>query len=219
MNETKKPIRQFLHALLNRLNVDGWMLLFVESALKQDGWFKAFQTKTAVDNSGKPIPWVTYPFIDFISERFNSNMNILEFGSGNSTLYYAKKVNSITSVEHNQTWYKKMSNIIPSNVKLIFKELIENGEYSKCANLLEANYNIIIVDGEDRNNCIYNSINALNENGIIVLDDSERKEYNEAVSFLSDKNFKRLDFWGMAPGVLFKKCTSIFYRQDNCLNI
>ncbi len=219
MDRTKKPIRRFLHSLLNKLNLDGWMLLFVESGLKQDGWFGAFRTKTAIDNNGNPIPWVTYPFIDFISERLNSDMNIFEFGSGNSTLYYAQKVNSITSVEHNQTWYKKMSEIIPSNVNLIFKELIANGEYSRHSKIQNTKYDIIIIDGEDRNNCIYNSINSLNNNGVFVLDDSEREEYNEAVSFLNNKNFKRLDFWGMAPGILYKKCTTIFYKSDNCLNI
>ena len=124
MNKTKKPIRRFLHSLLNKLNLDGWMLLFVESALKQDGWFKAFRTKTSIDNSSNPIPWVSYPFIDFISERLNIKMNIFEFGSGNSTLYFSKKVNSITSVEHNKTWYNKMSKLISPNMTLILKELV-----------------------------------------------------------------------------------------------
>lgn len=219
MDITKKPIRKFLHSLLNKLNLDGWMLLFVESALKQNGWFKAFRTKTAIDNIGQPIPWVTYPFIDFISERLNSDMNIFEFGSGNSALYYSQKVDSITSVKHNQAWYNKISKITPSNVTLIYKVLIENNEYSKCLKDREMIYDIIIVDGVDRNNCIFNSVNFLNNNGVFVLDDSERDEYKEATSFLSSKNFKRLDFWGMAPGILYKKCASIFYKSNNCLNI
>ncbi len=39
--------------------------------LLDNGWFQSYKNKTSVDKNGNPIPWVTYPFIDFISERLN----------------------------------------------------------------------------------------------------------------------------------------------------
>ena len=83
----------------------------------------------------------------------------------------------------------------------------------------ENKFDIIIVDGRDRVNCVKNSIDKLKENGIIILDDSERKEYNEAKEFLFYKGYKKIEFWGIAPGVFYNKCTTVFYKEHNCFGI
>ena len=31
--------------------------------------------------------------------------------------------------------------------------------------------------------------------------------------------YNELDFWGIAPGIFYNKCTSIFYKDNNCLGI
>ena len=146
-------------------------------------------------------------------------MDLFEFGSGNSTFFYSEKVNSVTTVEHNQAWYEKVSTRKKNNVTLLFVPLDENDKYCRSAIESGKKYDLIIIDAEDRVNCIINCLDALKENGIIILDDSERKEYLEGVEFLLKNFFKKIDFWGIAPGVLLKKCTTIFYKPDNCVNI
>ena len=183
------------------------------------GWFKSFKTKTSVDKNNNPIPWVTYPFIDFINNRLNKDLEVFEFGAGNSTYYYAERVKSVTSLEHSKDWYEKLNKNIPGNVNLIYKELDIDGEYCRTASVQGKKFDIIIDDAEDRVNCIYQSLNSLTEKGVFILDDSEREEYADGIGFLIDNKFKRLDFCGIAPGVLFKKCTTIFYKPVNCLNI
>ena len=187
--------------------------------LLDNGWFQSFKNKTSVDKNGNPIPWVTYPFIDFIRERLNKEIDIFEFGSGNSTLFYATKVKSLTTVEHDKQWFDKISKIIPENVEIIFQEADTDGNYCRCIKNTNKRFDIIIDDALDRVNCIYNSLDSLSEKGIMILDDSERKEYKDGVNFLIKNNFKRLDFWGIAPEILFKKCTSVFYKKNNCLGI
>jgi hypothetical protein len=51
------------------------------------------------------------------------------------------------------------------------------------------------------------------------LDDSERKEYKKGIEYLQQSGYRKIDFWGIAPGIFFNKCTSIFYRDKNCLGI
>lgn len=185
--------------------------------LLDNGWFQSYKNKTSVDKNGNPIPWVTYPFIDFIYERLNKEIDIFEFGSGNSTLFYATKVKSITTVEHDKQWFNKISKIIPENSKIIFQEADTDGDYCRCIKKTNKKFDIIIVDAVDRVNCIYNSLDSLSDNGIIILDDSERIDYRDGINFLINNNFRRLDFWGIAPGILFRKCTSVFYKKNNCL--
>lgn len=54
--------------------------------LYEIGWINSFQNKMPMNKSGAPFPWVTYSFIDYISSRLKLDMDIFEYGSGNSTL-------------------------------------------------------------------------------------------------------------------------------------
>lgn len=183
------------------------------------GWFTAFDTQQAVDAEGLPLPWVTYSFIDFIKTRLNKELSIFEYGSGNSTLFYAKHVKRVVSVEHDEAWFNKIVKEKAPNAEMIFTHLEKNGAYSQKAKLLGEKFDIIIVDGRDRVNCCIHSVEALTANGVLVLDDSERDFYNEARIHLTAKGFKELSFSGISPGMFYYKATSIFYKTDNCLGI
>lgn len=187
--------------------------------LNSIGWFTAFDKKQAVDGNGKALPWVTYSFIDFIKERINKTQHIFEYGSGSSTLFYAERAATVTSVEHDKNWFENVKNTSPANAEMIFCQLETNGEYAKKATLLNKKFDIIIVDGRDRVNCCKYSINALSPNGVLVLDDSERKVYDAARTFLKEKGFKEISFSGISPGLFYEKATSVFYKADNCLGI
>lgn len=215
INKIKKVIKVLsqprLLKLLFSMNSSGY--------LHEIGWINSFNNQMPMDKAFEPLPWVTYSFIDFISDRLSKTMDIFEYGSGNSTLWYAKKVNSVTSVEHDENWFEKIKNNMPKNVNINYQTLIYDGEYSTFPTKLNKKFDIIIVDGRDRVNCIKNAINNVKEKGIIVLDDSERKSYQEGINFLLSNNFKKIDFWGISPGLFYKKSTTIFYKTNNCLEI
>jgi hypothetical protein len=187
--------------------------------LNSIGWFTAFDKKQAVDGKGKALPWVTYSFIDFIKERINKSQHIFEYGSGNSTIFYAERAGSVTSVEHDKGWHDKVKNTSPANAEMIFCQLEKDGEYAKKATLLNKKFDIIIVDGRDRVNCCKYSVAALSSNGVLVLDDSEREVYHPARVLLKEQGFKEISFSGISPGLFYEKATSVFYKQDNCLGI
>jgi hypothetical protein len=187
--------------------------------LDEVGWFNAFDSKSPVDQDNNPIPWVTYSFIDFIKERLKKQHTVFEFGSGNSTYFYAKYAGIVVSVEHDKEWYDKIVSTKPENAEMIFCELIRDGDYCRVPIKLEETFDIIIVDGRDRVNCCKQAVKAISANGVIVLDDSERDFYKEGVNFLLNKGFKELALTGISPGLFYRKATSVFYRPDNCLSI
>src|ERR1700743_374579 len=152
--------------------------------LDEIGWFKAYDSKTLVDPGNNPIPWVTYSFIDFIKERLKKQHTVFEFGSGNSTYFYARYAGIVVSVEHDKQWFNKIQKSKPENAELIFCELVRDGDYCRMPQKLEERFDIIIVDGRDRVNCCKQAVKALSETGVIVLDDSERDFYMEGVNFL-----------------------------------
>jgi len=183
------------------------------------GWVNSFNNTTSINKNGEPLPWATYPFIDFIDKRLSSNMNIFEYGSGNSTIYYAKKVKNLITVEHDKEWHDKLICSIPVNITLLYRQLEYKEKYVNSLIDIEKKYHLIIIDGRYRVDCIKQSIHSLTEDGVIILDDSEREQYKDGYEFLLINNFMVLDFWGISPGLFYKKCTSIFYKRNNCLNI
>jgi len=183
------------------------------------GWFTSFDNQQAMDENGEPLPWVTYSFIDFIRPRLHKDLTIFEYGSGSSTIFYAKNVKRVVSVEHDEAWFNKIVKSKPGNAEMIFCKLERGGAYAQKAAALGEKFDIIIVDGRDRVNCCKKSIEALSPAGVIVLDDSERKDYAEAMSFFKEKGFKELSFSGISPGLFYLKATAVFYKADNCLDI
>lgn len=203
------------------------------SYLVDQGWFKSVRRGKSVDGKGFPLPWLTYPFINFLEPRLNKNFTMFEFGCGNSTLWFAERVGQIFSVEHDKGWYDEICKNLPENAKIVLKEIVTSESYSaitfmSCSDETSYSsevksskqlYDIILVDGVYRNNSVINSVNALKETGVIIIDNVDYVESNEATEYLFKLGFKRIEFWGMCPIAHHDSCTSVFYRSDNCLNI
>jgi hypothetical protein len=183
------------------------------------GWFSAFKLGEPIDKNLDPLPWLTYSFIDFITERLYKEFNVFEFGSGNSTLFFAKRVMEVTSVEHNIEWYKKLKNKIPDNSNLILSKSDSSEDYVQRLKQSNQKYDLIIIDGIHRVDCCFSASKYLTDKGVIILDDSERVQFSKGIEHLINEDFKRIDFWGIAPGFVIRKCTTIFYQTKNCLCI
>ena len=187
--------------------------------LERIGWFRSWEERLPVDRDGNGLPWFTYPLIAFLKGKIQSDMCVFEYGSGNSTLWWGKQVSSLTSCEHDLEWYNSLKQRIPSNVKYIHCELEYGGQY--CRTILEYKnrFDIIVIDGRDRVNCAKNSLGALKDDGVIIWDNSNREKYQDGCSYLIQNGFRRLDFEGLGPVGIHEWCTSIFYRDKNCLEI
>ena len=190
-----------------------------DSFLYESGWMESIKRGYPCNADGEPLPWMNYAIIAILEERLKSNMNLFEYGSGYSTMFYAKRVKEVTSVEYNQYWFEKIQDMVPENVKVIFQSKDVDGEYCRCVNRESSEYDVIIVDGRDRVNCIKQAIQSTSEDGVIILDNSERDKYREGVEFAHSKNFKSIELKGVAPGNRHLYGAIIFYRENNCFNL
>jgi hypothetical protein len=188
--------------------------------LRPKGWFKSKFLRMPLNGNNEPIPWFTYSSISFISQKLvNSSFSVFEFGSGNSTLYFASKVKQIVSIEYNAEFYQLISEKLKShdNVDYIFASL--GVDYSQQILNFNNEFDIVIIDGRERIECAKNCISALKKDGVIIWDNSDRKEYHEGYLFLEKNGFRRIDFKGHGPISSSEWETSIFYRNDNCFGI
>src|SRR6266705_3075876 len=55
------------------------------------------------------IPWFSYAAIDFLDNKVGSEMQVCEYGSGGSTLFFAKRAKKVLSIEDNAAWFGLVS--------------------------------------------------------------------------------------------------------------
>lgn len=172
------------------------------------------------------LPWFTYAAIDWVTRYLKPDMAVFEYGSGGSTLFFSARVSSLVSVEHNPAWYKVVSDTLREqgnrNVELI---LVEPGErlppqpyshgsytsvtfaehadrdFEKYVKTLDqhpdSHFDLIVIDGRARASCMPLARQEVRPGGYILLDNSERPYYADAMSLLA--GFRRTDFFGFGP--------------------
>lgn len=74
-------------------------------------------------------------------------------------------------------------------------------------------FDFVVVDGMARRLCTYAAIQQVKPDGFIVLDNSNRSDYDLAFTLLDEAGFRQIPFWGLVPGADFLTCTSFFTRS------
>ena len=145
------------------------------------------------------LPWFSYAAIDFLNGYLDKDMTVCEYGSGGSTLFFARRVKSVVSIEDNSRWYDLVSRRLEEkavrNVQLrLYPFDFRNPagfENSAYLHALDEKFDVIVVDGSEEWNqvrpvCFERAEGRIKPGGIIVVDDSWRysaiREHNHAKS-------------------------------------
>jgi hypothetical protein len=185
------------------------------SYLKCTGWIRTLGTFVAEDASGHPIPWMSYPAIDFIEARLTKSMRLFEYGSGYSTLWFAARVGSVDCVEHNPDWSRAIQSRLPSNARVSQRM----GDDYVSASSHSPPYDVVVIDGIERVACALASVQNLSPGGVFIWDDADRGTYEPGMKALRDRGFRRIDFRGLAAINAAPKTTAVLYRPDNVFEI
>lgn len=136
-----------------------------------------------IDQTGAPM--MARHEYEYIRDLINQNglTSCLEWGSGNSTLYFPKNCTGISkwvSVEDNGHYLDYLNNKkLSSKVSTIW--IPESQLYYQMFERSVNQYDFILVDGLYRNECIETGMSILCNGGILVLHDSGRSEYKEII--------------------------------------
>jgi len=182
----------------------------------KSGHFKSSFKKMSVDKNGNPIPWYTYSCYDFLRFRDFKDAEVLEFGSGQSTLWWAKFAKYVTAFEGKKDWYNFLKPLLAINTTVIMVTLHSResciADVKNNLEKMDKTFDVIVIDGLFRFEMVPFAQKYIKDDGIIICDNSDG--YGMFEGFLNTE-FKRVDFYGYAPGVVLPHCTSIFYKV-NC---
>ena len=127
-------------------------------------------------------PWWTKEAVQIMDRILKRTDNVLEFGSGRSTIWLANRCNQITAVEHDKLWAEKVRNLAEGqgvSINMIVPEIRSDiwNEYEKESTLYvehlsikEKKFDVIIVDGLFRGSCAKSALELLSANGVILVD-------------------------------------------------
>jgi hypothetical protein len=175
------------------------------------GWHKSSELSkpTTIDNL--PLPWFTYPFIEFLNSIDLSNLNILEFGSGNSSIYWLCKQIKLTSIENDYVWFTQVTKEmdakgLKANLKYCqtIQEYVAEAEKS-------GEFDIIVVDGRYRFDVINSMCKHFKDGSMVIFDNSDW--HPNSCKLLRSQGFHQIDFPGFGPINSYSWVTSLFFKQ------
>ena len=154
-----------------------------------------------------------------ISHRLTVEMRILEFGCGASTIFLSQRVKEVVSFEIDSEWAKKTRESIKNGaIKII--DVKDLSDYSSYLDMINGKYDILIIDNlGDRMQCAANNLRHLKDNGVVIWDNTDGPDWTDIKSFMSKHSYKEISFTGMVAQELSYSKTTLFYRENNCLNI
>ena len=184
------------------------------------------QKWSCIDKNGDPIPWYTYPAIEYLSNLDFSQKTILEWGGGNSSLFWAKRCKKLITIESSAEWFKVMKKNKMKNQEIYLKTFIdiENPleNYALFPKILNKLFDVIVIDGgaiqnkTTRPKCTRIAKNLLNysarQGAMIIFDNSDW--YPLTCETLRQNNLIQIDFHGFAPINAYTHTTSIFLTHN-----
>jgi len=174
------------------------------------GQFDSIRKQEALLENGRIVPWYTYPAIEYLESIDFSGKTVFEFGSGNSSLYWASRSKSVTSVEDDMQWHDKVKNHVRENQCLLLRQSEE--AYAQAIGETNTVYDVVIIDGNHRPACARASLRHVREDGMIILDNSDWY-YKTAALLRQELGFIQVDFYGFGPINAYTWVTSVFLSR------
>jgi hypothetical protein len=183
------------------------------------------------------LPWWTFDSIDLMQGFLASRKEprIFEYGSGASSIWLAKRCAQIVSVEHDAGWRPIVADRLKAhgNSELLFVPPgprisgspftsqkpgwtdYDFGGYVRSIEDYSDTFDMIVVDGRCRNECLKAALPRLAHDGVLLFDNSGRGRYREN---LENVALHRTRTSGLTPCLPYPEKTDIFSRNPQVLN-
>lgn len=133
-------------------------------------------------------PWMCHLAVEQLEKLVMPGMRILEWGSGGSTIFFAERGARIISIEHDAAWAELareelLRRKLTAQVEIHRIDLAAN--YVDVVDRLAGSFDLVVVDGRRRVECVDKVHERVVAGGWLVLDDSDREAYSPAVEQLA----------------------------------
>lgn len=159
----------------------------------------------------RSLPWLTEGAIAFLEEFVTPTTNILEYGSGASTLWLAERCGRLVSIDSDPDWHDRIVSLCrqyDNTTALHRTEPVSVAEYDA------ESFDLLLIDGRQRVECFRKSEPLLKLGGYVMLDNSERRRYQQCFKWYASK--QRWDDVQQGPdafGFWYEGWTTTWWRK------
>lgn len=156
----------------------------------------------------KRIPGFNQDVIEKLERLINKKSRVFEFGTGGSTIWLAKRVGELVSVEYDPDWFRTLYDgiladfgSIPKHVKVTLKSQTQHNLWvisettrqrigldfiESITSYPDDYFDLVLIDGRARMPCMLNARRKVRAGGTILLDDSQRAHYQYGIGQMAD---------------------------------
>ncbi len=165
------------------------------------------------------VPWMPFLVIQHLNHVLKPTDRVLEFGSGGSTLFLARRVSTVVTIEHDPQWGAlvqaalKRHNLTQVDFRVVPPEAGHNPAATSAVaayqgmnftrylqqiqDFADESFDVVIIDGRVRNQCVEAALPKLKPGGLLVLDNADRAKYAPSLQRL--QHLPSTYFYGLNP--------------------
>jgi len=160
---------KFVNISGSKLPIEELHLNFLNYKLRNEyGFVESSQNNIPLNNKNEIIPMYTYPCYEYLNSIDWKNANVFEYGCGYSTIWWTQKNVNYNGVEDDEKWFNNIKSKQP-NIKL--KKKLK--EYVNSIYSLNKKFDVIVIDGQGRFDCVKPALECVKDDGLIILDNSD----------------------------------------------
>lgn len=140
-------------------------------------------------NRRPELPWLGFRAINHFGKLVQPNWSVLEFGSGMSTVWFARRCGFLVSVETDRCWHDAVRTILSQkSFDNVDYRLSERSEHEAVADYQDSTFDLVLVDGYERDRVMQTAISKVKRGGYIYLDNSDvpYREHRTAKALLME---------------------------------
>jgi hypothetical protein len=214
--DSKVPLKRSPVALTLRLVILLGEMLFSRHPHDTIAWIRSMLSRRRPLSYAQP--WLTFDAMRAIRDRLPLAARVYEFGAGNSTIYWARHATTVASVESDARWLQLLAIKLAAcglrNVKMV--AATDKRNYVDSIHEWPDDYfDLVVVDGDFRPDCVIASIRHLKHGGILVVDNTDWHWFRSKPLAGIPETWKKLVYPGYAPMIGHKSETTLFVRNDS----
>lgn len=192
-----------------KLSMEELHLSYLFDKLRNNfGFLESAKNEMPVNGDGETMPMYTYPCYEYLNSMDWEGADVFEYGTGFSTVWWKNHGANLYGVEHNKNWYEKI------NSKELGYITLENNidNYPTTINIFDKQFDVIVIDGIARYECVEPAVSNLKPGGIVIFDNSDW--HSNTKELLDTKDLIPIHFHGFKPTHVDSQTTSVYMHKE-----
>jgi len=190
----------------SKLPIEELHLSFLTNKLRTEyGFLESSKKNIPVNDKNEIMPMYTYPCYEWLNSIDWNDSKVFEYGTGYSTIWWQNKNVDYHAVEDNKQWY----DMIEDKTNINYKP----GLHKYIQSIYDYNYkfDVIVIDGVVRFDCIKPALEKIKDDGIIIFDNTDW--HKDSKEELDKSDLIPIHFHGFKPLHVDSETTSCYVNR------